>query len=502
MKRLLLGKYEKKFERLLEILPGSIAWTIILAPAIGGLFVPKIIAYGVIAFLTFWFYKSFKAAFFSLKGYLIVGEWKTINWYKKWKKEKTTNSLNWDDIKHVIIIPNYNESEKTLSKALQSFANQEQIDKKSLLIFLAMEERVDNARRKAKSLINKYKDEFGLLTATFHPDNIVGEVRGKASNEAWSAKKAKKILDKKGIPLELVTVTSCDADARFHPRYFASLAYHFAQDTSRYLKFWQSPIFWYNNLNRVPFPIRMIGVIGHAIHLSDLQEPSRLIFNYSCYSLSFKLLDGVGYWHTDIIPEDWHLFLQTFFENKGEIEVEPVFLPTSIDAPEAKTWFGSLKNRYEQCKRHAWGATDIPYAIKESIKHSEIPLLTRLFRIYKILETHVIWSTNWFLLSLGATLPVIINPAFSRTSLGYNLPRAAETVLTICLAALAVMIAIDLMLRPKEIRPRSSLAAVREIVQWITLPIITLPLSVLPGLHAHTMLMVGKKLEYKVTEKV
>ena len=213
-------------------------------------------------------------------------------------------------------------------------------------------------------------------------------------------------------------------------------------------------------------------------------------------------MKGVGYWHTNIIPEDWHLFLQTFFENKGQVEVDPVYLPTSIDAPEAKTWFGSLKNRYEQCKRHAWGATDIPFAIKESIKHTEIPILNRLFRIFKILETHIIWSTNWFILTLGATIPAIVNPAFSRTSLGFTLPKIAGTTLTICLAALVVMVAVDLALRPKEIRPSGVFAAIKEVIQWVTLPIISLPLSVLPGLHAQTMLMAGKRLEYKVTEKV
>ena len=502
MKSLLLGKYEKRFQRVLEFLPGSIAWTIILAPAIGGLFIPNVIAYGVIIFLTYWFYKSFKSAFYSFKGYFIVKHWETINWYKKWVKDKTAGSLNWEDIKHVIIIPNYNESEEVLAKALKAFANQKQIETKSLLVFLAMEARASGSKLKAEKLIKKYKDKFGLLTATFHPDNILGEIRGKASNEAWSAKEAKKILDKAGIDIAYVTVTSCDADAQFHSKYFAALTYHFATNPNRHLRFWQSPIFWYNNLNRVPFPIRMIGVIGTALHLSDLQEPSKLIFNYSCYSLSFKLLHSVGYWHTDIIPEDWHLFLQTFFENKGKVEVDPLYLPTSIDAPEAKTWFGSLKNRYEQCKRHAWGATDISFAIKESIKHSEIPLITRVFRVYKILETHVIWSTNWFLLTLGATIPVIINPAFSRTSLGYTLPGIAETVLTVCLLALVVMIVIDLLLRPKEMRPNSVFAAVKEVIQWITLPIVTLPLSVLPGLHAQTMLMLGKRLEYRVTEKV
>jgi hypothetical protein len=136
------------------------------------------------------------------------------------------------------------------------------------------------------------------------------------------------------------------------------------------------------------------------------------------------------------------------------------------------------------------------------MKHTEIPLLTRAFRIYKIVETHVIWSTNWFLLTLGATLPTIVNPAFSRTSLGFSLPRVAQTVLTVCLIALVVMVVVDLSLRPKEARPKTVFDILKEIVQWVTLPIVTLPLSVLPGLHAQTMLMLGKRLEYRVTEKV
>lgn len=365
-----------------------------------------------------------------------------------------------------------------------------------------MEGRAEGSRDRAKELISQYYGKFGMLTATFHPDGIVGEVRGKASNEAWAAKETEKLLRKKKTSLDITTVTSCDADTNFHPLYFAGLTYYFATNPNRYERFWQSPIFWYNNLTRVPFPIRIVGVIGHVIHLSNLQEPTKLIFNYSCYSLSYKLLRGVGYWHTNIIPEDWHLFLQTFFGTRGRVEVEPLFLPTSIDAAESKTWLGSIKNRYEQCKRHAWGATDIAYAIKESIRHPEIPLASRVLRIYKLIETHIIWSTNWFILTLGASIPAVLNPAFSRTTLGYNLPKLAESILTICLISLFVMIVIDFVLRPSHARPRTLWAAIVEVMQWLTLPISTLTMSVLPGLESHTRLMLGRRLEYKVTEKV
>jgi len=40
------------------------------------------------------------------------------------------------------------------------------------------------------------------------------------------------------------------------------------------------------------------------------------------------------------------------------------------------------------------------------------------------------------------------------------------------------------------------------IIQWYLLPIVSFVLSSLPALDAHTRMIFGKKLDYKVTEKV
>lgn len=501
MVKTLLDRHESTFQRALEILPGALAWGIILFPAIGGFFIPQVVAYWVILFLAYWFIRSFQAAILGTRGYYLLKRWQQTDWKKQWEKFPG-KKLEWDNIRHVILIPNYNESEEKLRGTLDLLTKQQQCEIQNLFVVIAMEERAVGAHKRATNLMRRFKHKFGLLYTTFHPDGLVGEIRGKASNEAWAAKEVKKILDKKRIPLDHITVTSCDADTRFHPLYFAALTYAFATHPNRYLRFWQSSIFWYNNLTRVPFPVRIVGVMGHIIDLARLQEPTKLIFNYSCYSLSFKLLYEVGYWDTNIIPEDWHLFLQAFFAKRGFVEVEPIFLPTSIDAAEAKTWVGSLLNRYNQCKRHAWGATDIAYAVKAAIRHPEIPAIPRLLRIYKLIEAHIIWSTNWFILTLGATIPVMVNPAFSRTALGYNLPRMAEAVLNLCLVALLIMITVEFSLRPHHARPQTILAAISEVFQWVTLPISTLFMSVIPGLDAQTRLMLGKRLEYKVTEKI
>jgi len=195
--------------------------------------------------------------------------------------------------------------------------------------------------------------------------------------------------------------------------------------------------------------------------------------------------------------------LQSFFAKKGLVEVEPIFLPTSIDAPAGKTYFSALRNRYQQCKRHAWGATDIPYAIKQAFKHPEIPFLTRFFRVYKVIESHLLWSTNWFILTLGAWLPALINPFFRQTALSYNLPRISQYILSTCLIFLAIMIILDRLIRPKLARKEASrLYPLWENIQWVLMPVAALFMAVLPAIDSQTRLMIGKRLEYKVTEKL
>jgi len=497
-------KYDRQVQRTLEVLPGTLTWILILFPLWGAFFIPRIVAYFTIAFLVYWLYRSFQSGVLGLRGYVKIRRSEQTDWEKKYQADKKPDSLKWSEIKHVVVIPNANESVQVLATTLETLLQQKNFDQKKMIVVLAMEERSTGSHERANELLQKFKGKFGRLEAIYHPDGIVGEIKGKASNEAWGAREIKKILvDREKNDIKKITITSCDADAHFHPLYFNALAYHFGLNQHRYLRFWQSPICWYNNYWRVPALIRIIGTLSNAGYLASIQEPDGLFFNHSSYSTSLYLLDKVGYWDPDIIPEDWHIFLQAFFHEKGKVEVEPIFLPTSIDAPEGKTYFAALKSRYEQCKRHAWGATDVPYAIKEAFRHPEIPVLTRFFRVYKVTESHLLWTTNWFILTLGAWLPAMINPFFKQTALSYNLPKISQFILTTCLVFLIIMIIIDRTIRPKM--PKQDVSRwffVLELTQWVLMPIAALFMSVLPAVESQTRLMIGKRLEYRITEKL
>lgn len=151
---------DSKSDRILEMLPGIFAWSIILTPVVGGLFFPKFVAYGIFFFLIYWFIKSFKSAFYSILGYILVQEWKKFNWHEKWLNADGPK-LEWEKIKHVVLIPNFNETEEKLAKTVASFAKQRQIDRKQMFVVLAMEERAEGARARAVNLIARFKDDFG-----------------------------------------------------------------------------------------------------------------------------------------------------------------------------------------------------------------------------------------------------------------------------------------------------------------------------------------------------
>ena len=492
-----------KIYRLWEMIPGFCAWMTILFPIWGAFLIPRAVAYFVIAFLIYWLYQSFKSAIFAVIGYSKINLAKSTNWLKLFQENFRSYWLKYKDIHHVIVISSYKEPVDVIEMAVGSLAAQIDIDLKKIHVVLGQEARAgkENNDQTIQYFSNKYKNVFGDLIFTEHPPDIPGEIAGKHTNERFAAQYFKKhYIDTKKFNINHLTLTSCDVDTIFNPKYFSALTFNFASNPSRYQRFWQSPIFWHNNINQVPSLIRITGILGNVIHIANIQEPDGLFFNYSCYSSSFKLIDQCGYWDPDMIPEDWHIFLQAFFATSGKALVEPIFLPTVVDAPDGKNYFSALKNRYSQCVRHAWGATDIPYAIEQARAHKEIPFITRALRIFKLIQTHLIWSSNWFILTLGTSLPVMLNPNFFQTTFGYNLPRISNIILTICLIPLVTLIILDWKLRPVS-QKKGFKNIIKNIFQWPLMPIATLTMSVLPGLQSHTRLFFGKRLEYKTTAK-
>ncbi len=350
-------------------------------------------------------------------------------------------------------------------------------------------------------LAKEFKNKFAKLIFSYHPANIGGEVAGKSANSAWGANQLKKEVEKyKDWDLDMMTVSSADADVVFHQNHFAAVTYKFLDNPARYRRIWQGAIMFYNNIEKIAWPMRVFNRVASVVYMGLLMRPDRLI-NFSTYTLSYRLLTEIGGWDTDVIPEDYRIFFKAYFATGGEVEVEPIFLPILADAAESIGFWRTFINTYEQVKRWAWGASDDAYIIKRYILDTKAPFFDKTIRVLKVLEDHFLWPVNWFVLTLGATLPPLLNESFSRTVIGKTLPQVSSAILTLSLVSLVVIIFVDWRSKPKV----ADLPLWRRILspfEFILLPVVGFFFTALPGLDAHTRLMMGRYIEYRITEKV
>lgn len=492
----MFSRYPRKSTRLLEIIPPLISIFLITMPFWGSFLFPVALAYFIIFFDVYWLYKSINLSICSYMASRKIKEAESVNWL-----EKANAQPNFSKIMHVVIIPTYQEKLEKMRLMVDSLLNQT-FPRKKIFIFMAMEEREEGVHEKAKILEKEYGEKFGDFCFTYHPDSP-DEVKGKSSNQAYAARIANKVLiDEKKLDVNFMTISSVDADSMFDKQYFSYLAYKFLTASDPYLKFWQSANVNYNNFWQVPSFTRIIAFFGSLWRTSLLVQGLRLIPN-STYSLSFKLLKEIGFWDTDVIPEDYRVFFKAFFKMQGKVEAEPIYLKTSMDAPLSPTYFKSLMNKYNQERRWSWGISDDAVYLKWYFTVKGVPLLKKTYILGSVILDHILWPVNWYIITISANVIALLNPVFTRTTLGYNLPRLSGFILTLCLFSLFAMIFVDFNLRPAN--SFSKVPKVKHFLflpQFIFMPIAGFFLSSLPALISHLQLILGKKMDYKVTEKV
>ena len=162
----------------------------------------------------------------------------------------------------------------------------------------------------------------------------------------------------------------------------------------------------------------------------------------------------------------------------------------------------TLMNRYDQERRWAWGVTDVAYFWKEMFVSPHIHPMVKVRKLWSLAENHLLWPVSFFVLTVSGWIPPLVNPVFKRTVMGFLLPQLSGFILTLATSMLILYIYLDIKLRSK-LKVQTKLINVPFLlIQWYLLPIVSFALSALPALDAHTRLLIGKKLTYKVTEKV
>jgi len=477
--------------RLLELLPGVCTWLILSSFLWANRLFPLAFGLAVLVYDVYWLYRSTALGVRILIAYRRLRHAEATDWLSA-----AAEQPGFGQVQHLVLIPTYGESVDILRTTLRHLVDQD-FPRERMAVVLAFEARDAEAPRRARLLTQEFEGSFGRLWATFHPQ-LPDEVAGKSSNEAWAARWAKERLEAEGIDVAWTTVTTCDADSRFHPKYFSALTYNFL--TKPRLRMYQPVILFYANIWRVPAPTRVLNSVHSLWQLAKLTRTDKLV-PQSTYSLSLAACAEAGYWDVDVIPEDSHMFFKQLFHFGDQVHVEPIYLPVLADAAERPGYVGTLRSQFEQEKRWAWGVADIPYVLLGLLRTPPRTSLRRWYRGLRYIEEHLSWPVSPFILTFGGSAPAVLNQQFARTPAGHLLPNLCGFVLTASLASLGVMVIVD-----RRIKPRAPAAhpvrAAAHVLEWALMPAVGIALSALPGLVAHSRLLFGRYLEYKVTQKL
>jgi hypothetical protein len=188
--------------------------------------------------------------------------------------------------------------------------------------------------------------------------------------------------------------------------------------------------------------------------------------------------------------------------------VQPILLPVGNDGVRAHSYKRTFWEHYQQARRHAWGCSDIPYALRQFARHPEIPFLKRLRRTWSLTENHVLWSSQWFLITgVAANMSAAtwggfigLQPFQQHNIPDWFLPLSRH-ILMPCMIPLIVMIGLDMLMRPKRPAHWKLWLYPMQFAQWFLMAPITLFFTALPALDAQIRLALGFRLDYKVTEK-
>ncbi len=484
----------KQFLRFGEMLIPMFSWLIILMPVYLSPFHPAVVAYLIIGFDLYFLYKSLVTAYYASLSYTIINSFKDVPFHKL-----LSNFKNAKDIQHFVIIPNYKEPLYKLEETVKAIT-EGNYPYKTIHLVLAFEKREAEGPEYAKIIKKNWGHYFKDVMATYHElkDN---EVPGKASNQTASTIQVEAYCREKGYNDKETVITICDADSLLPKNYFSYLTNEFLKDTDRDFHFYWAPVLLYNNFWKLPFFVRMQATLSSILRLAFLSQKNNLI-QISTYSTNLWMLKEINYWDVDIIPEDWHVYFQAFFKFGEKVRTLPLYTVVNGDAVYSGGLIKTLMNRYEQEKRWAWGVTDIAYFWKHAFTSPHISVRSRLQKFLYLTETHLLWPTSFFILTVSGWIPPLINPLFKRTVLGFILPQLSGFVLTVATAMLILYIYLDIKLR-KDLKVNTPLLSLPMLlIQWYLLPVVSFILSSLPALEAHTRLLLGKKITYKVTEKV
>ena len=545
---------DRRVQRILEVIPGILTWITLIGMFVFSFFAPIWVAIFIIAFDVYWICRTIFITYYSVTAYRKFQDGKRIDWWDRcqnisnptaykhilmerisslrnvlsekmslFEKKKIRHELkktrtylrevedlekikeeilDWRSIVHVVMLPTANEPADVIEPAIQAIADSN-FPNQQIIILLATEEREpeDQRMEKVNYLKNKFHGIFRDFLVTTH-EVADGEMKCKASNATYAAKKLMIYLDERHISYERVVFSNFDCDSVCHPQYFAALTYAYVTDPKRLQRSYQPLPMYHNNLWDTNAFVRVIVTSSSFWHM--YQSTRMEMVTFSSHSEPFDTLVRVNFWPVNMISEDSIIYWKCYAYYHGDYMVKPIYLPISLDAVLAPTYWKTIKNQYKQKRRWAYGIENFPVIMRALWPDKKITLIKKFQIAFEMLEGHHSWATASFILALLGWLPLIIGgPQFNESVMAHNLPFFTRYLMILAMGGLVVSMFLSFLLLPPRPAKYSRKRYIYMFLQWFLVPITGPILGALPAVDSQTRILIKKYFgEFWVTEKM
>ena len=475
-------------QRLWEILPGLLIWTMLVGAILLSFIRPIWMMYFVIVFDLYWLFRVFYFTPFILVTWFRYRAALKRNW-----QEEAELLPGYADIDHVVFLPFSKEPASVVRETLKALM-EVSFPAKRMVIVLAGEQRFSTVIEEVeREVMPAFQSSFRSIFLSKHPQGLPNEIPGKGSNLHFAGEMVLPELMKLGLDPNKTIVSSFDVDTIVHKQYFSALTYTFLTVKEPTRSSYQ-PVALYNNLWESPAFVR-VAMFGTTFWL--MQEMSRPegMMTFSSHSMSLRMLVDVGFWQKDIVSEDSRIFLQGLVHYHGRYRVTPIPLPVSMDTVMSDDYWKALPALYKQLRRWAWGMENFPFMMATLAKDKQFPLWKKITWIFKQVEGGVMWATAPMLIFILGFLPFWAAPtSFHSVTLFQNAPFTLQWLMRLSMMGLFVSAALSLSLLPPPPQHRSKpYSYLVVLLQWVLMPVTYIVFGSIPATDAMTRLMLGGK---------
>eukprot|EP01083_Nonionella_stella_P025747 70916_1 len=181
-----------------------------------------------------WFYVVMNGVMTTISVFCVF----CFVWYMikvmKFKDFDYSPFITQSQTKHIMQILWYNEPCAMIEETIDYIKGSQFIDtSEKVVLVIAFEDRSPDIEAKKQRILHRYGEYFMDIYFTIHPSGLPNNTRGACSNVAWSTRQIYKYLMKKegeGFNAKDYLLTKFDTDTLIHPRYLASLEYHYLKE--------------------------------------------------------------------------------------------------------------------------------------------------------------------------------------------------------------------------------------------------------------------------------